>query len=68
VGRLITISDVADLLVETSPTGTVSRGRADQISRRSSFPAPREHSRMGRLWDEDDVRAWIAEHREQQSD
>lgn len=63
VGRLISISDVADLLVPTSPTGTVSRERADDISRRPSFPAPAATTRTGRLWDEDQVLAWIAEHR-----
>jgi predicted DNA-binding transcriptional regulator AlpA len=63
VGRLITISDVADLLVPTSPTGTVSRERADQISRRDNFPAPKQVGRTGRMWDEDDVMSWIAENR-----
>lgn len=63
VGRLISISDVAELLVPTSPTGTVSRERADQISRRPGFPPPTQTGRTGRLWDEDDVAAWIAEHR-----
>lgn len=62
---LISISDVADLLVPTSPTGTVSRKRADQISRRPDFPAPREFPRTGRLWDEDEVKGWIRTHREQ---
>ncbi|WP_232425192.1 hypothetical protein [Pseudofrankia inefficax] len=64
MGRLISISDVADLLVPTSPTGTVSRERADQISRRPSFPAPEQTGRTGRLWDEDKVAAWIAENRQ----
>lgn len=63
VARLISISDVADLLRPTSPTGTVSRERADQISRRETFPAPKQTGRTGRLWDEDEVIAWIAEHR-----
>ncbi|MDT3441308.1 hypothetical protein [Pseudofrankia sp. BMG5.37] len=64
MARLISISDVAELLVPTSPTGTVSRERADQISRRPSFPAPEQVGRTGRLWDEDKVKAWIAEHRQ----
>jgi len=63
VARLISISDVADLLKPTSPTGTVSRERADQISRRDTFPAPVQTGRVGRLWDEDAVREWIATYR-----
>jgi predicted DNA-binding transcriptional regulator AlpA len=63
VARLISISDVADLLKPTSPTGTVSRERADQISRRPTFPAPVQVGRTGRLWDEDEVRGWIATYR-----
>lgn len=64
MGRLITISDIADLLVPTSPTGSVSRARADQISRRTGFPPPVQTGRTGRLWDEGEVLAWIAEHRQ----
>ncbi|WP_322747242.1 MULTISPECIES: DNA-binding protein [unclassified Frankia] len=58
---LITISDVAVLL------GGVSRKRADQISRRETFPAPIGTTRSGRVWDEDQVREWIREHRTQPS-
>lgn len=63
VGRRVTISDIAEMLVPTSPRGTVSRERADRISRRPSFPAPVEVTRTGRQWLEEDVLAWIAEHR-----
>ena len=63
MARPISISDVADLLKPNSPTGTVSRERADQISRRLTFPAPVQVGRTGRLWDEDKVREWIATYR-----
>lgn len=61
---LVTVSDVAEMLRPTSPTGTVSRKRADQISRRQSFPAPVQVTRTGRLWDRDAVAAWIRDHRQ----
>ncbi|WP_322754315.1 hypothetical protein [Frankia sp. Cas3] len=48
---LITISDVAVLL------GGVSRKRADQISRRETFPAPIGTTRSGTVWDEEQHRA-----------
>ncbi len=58
---LITISDVAVLL------GGVSRKRADQISRRDTFPAPIGTTRSGRVWDDEQVRAWIKKYRDQPS-
>lgn len=63
MAALITLSDVADLLVATSPTGSVGRRRADQITRHPTFPAPAMTTRAGRLWDRDEVVAWIATHR-----
>lgn len=63
-GRLITISDIAELLVPTSPTGTMSRSRADYLTRHGpDFPAPVDVTRTGRIWDEDEVLAWITTHR-----
>lgn len=62
-GRFLSLGDVAALLVETSPTGTVSRQTADAITRRKGFPDPVARTAAGRLWDEEQVRAWIAEHR-----
>ncbi|MEX5712269.1 hypothetical protein AB1484_29305 [Parafrankia sp. FMc6] len=62
-GRLLSLGDVAALLVETSPTGTISRQTADAITRRKGFPDPVTRTAAGRLWDEEQVRAWIAEHR-----
>lgn len=63
VGRLITISEVQELLRPSSPDGHLSRRRADQITRKAGFPEPAQRTPAGRFWDEDDVRAWIAANR-----
>lgn len=63
VGRLITISEVQELLRPSSPDGHLSRRRADQITRKAGFPEPAQRTPAGRFWDEDDVRAWITENR-----
>ena len=36
----------------------ISRQRADQLSHYKGFPEPIAHLRAGRIWLEDDVRAW----------
>lgn len=59
VGRLITISEVQELLRPSSPDGHLSRRRADQITRKAGFPEPAQRTPAGRFWDEDDVHAWI---------
>ncbi|WP_239341496.1 AlpA family transcriptional regulator [Frankia sp. CiP3] len=41
----------------------VSRTRADQLSRRESFPEPAVHHARVRLWDEAEVREWIRTYR-----
>nr|WP_154677385.1 AlpA family phage regulatory protein [Parafrankia discariae] len=41
----------------------VSRARADQLSRRASFPAPLTVSRPMRIWDREEVTAWITQYR-----
>lgn len=64
VARLITISDIAVLLAPSSPTGTMSRKRADTITRTMrGFPEPTQFPRTGRLWDYDEVVAWIRANR-----
>ncbi|CUU55391.1 hypothetical protein Ga0074812_10540 [Parafrankia irregularis] len=63
VGRLITISEVQELLRPSSPDGHLSRRRADQITRKVGFPEPAQKTPAGRFWDEDDVRTWIAANR-----
>jgi predicted DNA-binding transcriptional regulator AlpA len=53
---LVGIKEVADML-------GVSRTRADQLSRRPSFPEPKiRHARV-RLWEETEVQAWIEANR-----
>lgn len=49
---LVGIKEVADML-------GVSRTRADQLSRRPSFPEPKVRHARVRLWEEKDVRAWM---------
>ena len=53
---LVGINDVADML-------GVSRTRADQLSRRPSFPEPKVRHARVRLWEETEVRAWIEANR-----
>lgn len=49
---LVGIKEVAEML-------GVSRTRADQLSRRPNFPEPKiRHARV-RLWEEEDVKAWM---------
>jgi predicted DNA-binding transcriptional regulator AlpA len=53
---LVGIKEVAAML-------GVSRTRADQLSRRPSFPKPAvQHARV-RLWEDKDVQAWITANR-----
>jgi len=49
---LVGINQVAEML-------GVSRTRADQLSRRPSFPEPRVRHARVRLWEEKDVQAWM---------
>jgi predicted DNA-binding transcriptional regulator AlpA len=49
---LVGINDVAAML-------GVSRTRADQLSRRPSFPEPKVRHARVRLWEEKDVQAWM---------
>ena len=53
---LVGIKEVADML-------GVSRTRADQLSRRPSFPEPKVRHARVRLWEETDVQAWIEANR-----
>ena len=49
---LVGINEVAEML-------GVSRTRADQLSRRPSFPEPKVRHARVRLWEEKDVQAWM---------
>jgi predicted DNA-binding transcriptional regulator AlpA len=49
---LVGIKEVAAML-------GVSRTRADQLSRRPSFPQPTVRHARVRLWEDKDVRAWM---------
>jgi predicted DNA-binding transcriptional regulator AlpA len=53
---LVGIKEVADML-------GVSRTRADQLSRRPSFPEPKVRHARVRLWEETEVQAWIEANR-----
>jgi len=53
---LVGIKEVADML-------GVSRTRADQLSRRPSFPEPKVWHARVRLWEETEVQAWIEANR-----
>ena len=53
---LVGIKEVADML-------GVSRTRADQLSRRPSFPEPRVRHARVRLWEEKDVQDWMKANR-----
>lgn len=46
----------------------VGRTRLYQITIKPDFPKPLGTMRGGRVWDEDQVRAWIAAHRPTDSD
>jgi predicted DNA-binding transcriptional regulator AlpA len=59
---LVGAAEIADML------GGVSRQRVYVITTRSDFPAPVGVLRGGRVWDEAQVRAWIAAHRPFDSD
>jgi prophage regulatory protein len=48
---------------ELSRRLSVSRQRADKISRRQGFPKPLAELERGRIWDADDVDSWIATNR-----
>ncbi|WP_030443155.1 helix-turn-helix transcriptional regulator [Actinoplanes subtropicus] len=41
----------------------VSRSWANQLVRLKTFPDPVAHLAIGRIWDAEDVEAWIREHR-----
>jgi predicted DNA-binding transcriptional regulator AlpA len=41
----------------------VSRQRVQQLVVRQDFPKPIRELAMGKVWDSDDVEAWIREHR-----
>jgi predicted DNA-binding transcriptional regulator AlpA len=60
--RLVALSDIAEML------GGVSRTRATEIVRRSTFPQPVDTVASGkvRVWRRSDVEAWIREHRPHQ--
>jgi predicted DNA-binding transcriptional regulator AlpA len=53
---LVGIKEVADML-------GVSRTRADQLSRRPSFPEPKVRHVRVRLWEEKDIQAWMEANR-----
>jgi prophage regulatory protein len=42
--------------------GGVSRQRAHQITTRADFPKPLIRLAQGKVWDEKEVDAWLAEH------
>ncbi|CAI7974118.1 conserved hypothetical protein [Frankia sp. Hr75.2] len=56
VAGIVNLREIAEWL-------GVSRARADQLSRRPSFPTPLTESRPMRIWDRDEVATWIAQHR-----
>lgn len=60
VAGLVTMGDLRGLL------GGVSKTRADQISRYPSFPKPIQQGPRLRIWDRDEVIAWIETHRPSQ--
>ncbi len=53
---LVGINDIAEML-------GVSRTRADQLSRRPSFPEPKVRHARVRLWEDTEVQAWIEANR-----
>nr|MDT0662782.1 hypothetical protein [Micromonospora sp. DSM 115978] len=55
--RLAGMSEIQQLL------GGVSRQRASEIAARPTFPAPLDTLATGRIWDREQVIAWIREHR-----
>ncbi|WP_250283881.1 helix-turn-helix transcriptional regulator [Frankia sp. CiP1_Cm_nod2] len=53
---LVGIKEVAEMI-------GVSRTRADQLSRRPSFPEPKiRHARV-RMWEDSDIEAWLDRYR-----
>lgn len=60
VAGLVTMAELRELL------GGVSKTRADQISRYPSFPAPIQSGPRLRIWDRDQVVAWVREYRPNQ--
>lgn len=48
--------------------GGISRQRASEIVKRSTFPAPVDSVTAGRIWSRDDVAEWIKQHRPSQLD
>jgi predicted DNA-binding transcriptional regulator AlpA len=55
---LVGINDIAEML-------GVSRTRADQLSRRPSFPDPKVRHARVRLWEDTEVQAWIKANRKE---
>ncbi|GAB3811933.1 helix-turn-helix transcriptional regulator [Micromonospora zhanjiangensis] len=55
--RLMGSQEIRDRL------GGISRQRVYQITNHRSFPEPVAELAMGKVWDADDVEAWIAKHR-----
>ncbi|WP_328469087.1 DNA-binding protein [Actinoplanes sp. NBC_00393] len=55
--RLVGAAEISVLL------GGVSRQRVYQLTRRADFPAPVADLAQGKVWNADDVLAWIASHR-----
>ena len=41
--------------------GGISRQRVHQITSKSTFPKPYDELRMGKVWQIDEVEAWIRE-------
>ena len=53
---LVGINEVAEMI-------GVSRTRADQLSRRPSFPAPKVHHVRVRMWEDSDIVEWLDRYR-----
>jgi predicted DNA-binding transcriptional regulator AlpA len=53
---LVGIKEVAEMI-------GVSRTRADQLSRRPSFPEPKVRHVRVRMWEASDVEAWLDRYR-----
>ncbi|MFV2096235.1 hypothetical protein EDC02_4387 [Micromonospora sp. Llam0] len=60
--RLAGMTEIQQML------GGISRQRASEIVKRSTFPAPLDSLNAGRIWSREAVAEWIKEHRPSQLD
>jgi len=47
--------------------GGISRQRAHQLASREDFPAPFAAPPQGKVWQTEDIEAWIRDHRQEPS-